>query len=154
MTLPPDLDALASARMLHIVPWPDPVVEAFGFGLRDPFVEQVLAAHVGPTSVLLLRRVGLGFALDPEGFALDVAEAAAALGIGAAVGRNGAWWRTLGRLTRFGYARVGGVDTLAVRRAVAPLSQRHVHRLPPTLQRAHALFVARLAATASARSAS
>ena len=150
MTIPPELDHLPVT--LRIVPWFDPVVEAFGFGLRDPYVEQIIAAHVGPTGVLVLRRVGLGFALHPEGFSLDVAETAAALGIGSTLGRNGPWWRTLGRLIRFGFARARGTDTLAVRRVVAPLPQRAVERLPASLQRAHGHAVEQLAIARSAAS--
>ena len=143
MTNPSALDRLPAT--LRIVPWADPVVEAFGFGLRDPYVEEIIAAHVGPTGCLFLRRVGLGFALRPEGFSLDVAETAAALGIGSTLGRNGPWWLTLGRLIRFGFARQCGTDTLAVRRVVAPLPQRAVERLPASLQRAHGHAVAQLA---------
>jgi len=57
-------------------------------------------------------------------------------------------------LTRRGYARVAGSDTLGVRRAVVLLPERYVRRLPPSVQRPHTLAVARLAARVRARSAS
>jgi len=127
-----------------------------GYGLRDDYVEAYLAGILGPTSILLLRRVGIGFALHPDGFALDVAETAAALGLGAGLGRNSPWWRTVRRLTGFGFAQVRGAEILAVRRAVAPLPERLVRRLPATLQRTHAraLLQRALVDGASARPAS
>jgi hypothetical protein len=153
MSLPAGINALVTARVLTIEPWTDPVVEAVGYPLRDPYVEIFFGSHLGPTSILLLRRVGLGFGLHPEGFVLDVAETAAALGLGAGLGRNSPWWRTVGRLARFGLAHGRGPQTLAVRRAVAPLTQSQVDRLPASLQRAHVVAVSHRTPGSSARSA-
>ncbi len=154
MTLSSDIERLVPARVLTIEPWIDPVVEAVGYELRDAYVEVFLASVVGPTGTLLLRRVGLGFAFQPQGFALDVDDTAAALGVGAGLGRNSPWWRTVARLARFGFVAGRDGQTLAVRRAVAPLSQRSVNRLPASLQRSHALALAQRAGLASARTAS
>jgi hypothetical protein len=71
MTLPSDIERLVPARVLTIEPWIDPAVEAVGYELRDAYVEVFLASVGGPTGTLLLRRVGLGFAFQPQGFALD-----------------------------------------------------------------------------------
>jgi hypothetical protein len=102
---------------------------------------------------VLLRRVGLGFTRCPDGFHLDVADTATALGLGAGLGRNSPWWRTVGRLVNFGYAAVRGPESLAVRRAVAPLPEHLVRRLPASLQRTHAVALAQRAQV-SARTAS
>jgi hypothetical protein len=155
MTLPTDIDRLINSPILTIEPWADAVVESVGYGLRDFYVEAYLGPVIGPTCLVLLRRLGLGFALDPEGFTLDVAETAAGLGVGATLGRNSAWWRSVGRLMDFGVATVRGPGTLAVRRSVAPLPQRLVRRLPAPLQRSHALaLTARERTSVPARPAS
>ncbi len=112
------------------------MVEAVGYGLCDPFVEAFFTAHLGPTSVMLLRRIGRGFQASPEGFSLNVADTAAGLGV-ASSGRNSPWWRTISRLVYFDIAQVRGAEALAVRRALAPLPHRLLRRLPPNLQRAH-----------------
>lgn len=143
MSMNPALDRLAETPVLRIEAWVDPVVEALGYALRDPYVELYLGCSIGPTSLMLLRRVGLGFAERPEGFDLDVAETAKALGVGAGLSRNSPFWRSVGRLVFWDLAQIRGDHTLAVRRSVAPLPQRLVRRLPPSLQRSHALTAAR-----------
>ena len=136
MPMSTPLNQLPEATALTVEPWADPVVEAVGYGLCDPFVEAFFTAHLGPTSVLLLRRIGRGFQAMPEGFSMDVADTARCLGV-ASSGRNSPWWRTIGRLVYFDIARVQGAEVLAVRRALAPLPHRLLRRLPPNLQRAY-----------------
>ena len=136
MPVSAQLHQLGEASTIAVEPWADPVVEAVGYDLCDPFVEAFFTAHLGPTSVLLLRRIGRGFQASPNGFPLDVADTARCLGV-ASTGRNSPWWRTVGRLVYFDIAQVRGPDTLAVRRALAPLPHRLLQRLPPKLQRAY-----------------
>lgn len=136
MPMTAQLHELPEATILTIEPWADPVVEGVGYGLCDPFVEAFFTAHLGPTSILLLRRIGKGFQASPGGFSLDVADTARCLGV-ASGGRNSPWWRTIGRLVYFDIAQVRGPGVLAVRRALAPLPHRLLRRLPPNLQRAY-----------------
>lgn len=72
-----------------------------GFDLRHPHVEQCWSAVIGPSSVLLLRRLpGLWSAEVPA--VLDTAEFARSLGLGSGTGITGRLHNTLGRLTHFG----------------------------------------------------
>jgi hypothetical protein len=42
---------------IHAVPHPNPKVRRVGFTLDDPYVEQVWAAVIGPSALLVLRRL-------------------------------------------------------------------------------------------------
>ena len=42
---------------IHAVPHPNPKVQQVGFALDDPYVEQVWAGVIGPSAVLVLRRL-------------------------------------------------------------------------------------------------
>lgn len=129
------------ADTITIAPWPDPVMEARGFPLRHPYVETFYAAVLGPTGTLMLRRWGLGFAVNPDGFTLDVDYLAALFGMGAARGRHSPLERALYRLQRFHLATSPEVGRLLVRRAVPRLSHSHVVRMPELLQADHAQAV-------------
>jgi hypothetical protein len=136
-------ERLRGQPLITVEPWPDALVERFGFPLRHPYVEGTMTGIVGPTALLMLRLLDRGLAESPEGFTLDVADIAAALGVGAA-GRNSPFWRSLGRLVDFDVVtpRPTGV---AVRRALAPLSEHRAGRLPASALRIHQAEVRRLA---------
>lgn len=114
---------------LHGVPHPQPQVHQVGFPLDHAYVEQCWAPVIGPTSVLLLRRVP---ALWREGMPaeVDVAELAQSLGLGNSTGRSGTMQHTLERLERFRFASFSGPDDLDVFTEAPPLSSRHLERLP------------------------
>jgi hypothetical protein len=85
----------------------------------------------------LLRRFAAGFDDSPEGFDLDPAETARALGLGDRSGRQSPFRRALARCVTFEMGRRQGPTTLAVRRRIPPLPRRHLQRLPVSLQQRH-----------------
>ncbi len=114
---------------LHGVPHPQPQVRQVGFPLDHAYVEQCWAPIIGPTSVLLLRRLPVLWreAMTAE---VDVAELAQSLGLGNSTGRNGMMQHTLERLERFRFAAFSGSEDLEVFTEAPPLSSRHLGRLP------------------------
>ena len=114
---------------LHGVPHPAAPVRQAGFPLDHPYVEQCWAPVIGPTSVLLLRRLPV---LWREGMSIEVEvdELAGSLGLGNSSGRHGAMRRTLDRLARFRFAEFAGPADLEVFTEAPPLPGRQLDRLP------------------------
>lgn len=131
---PPDTTSLT------ILPWHDRLVERVGFDVHGEYVEQFWLGILGPSATWLLRRLERGLAVAPEGFELDLATTAGALGIGWELGRANPLNRALQRLVVFGLAQAHGT-TLAVRRRVPPLAGRQLARLPDSLQELHHAWV-------------
>jgi hypothetical protein len=109
---------------------------ACGFDARSVYVETYWLAILGPSCVLLGRRLVSWLEADPDGFEISLAALAGTLGVGCGVGRHAPIVRTLTRLVDFGIARVA--DTYAVRALFPPLSARQIARLPDHLAAAHA----------------
>jgi hypothetical protein len=84
-----------------------------------------------------MRLLAAGFDASPAGFDLDLAEAAAVLGLGSRGGRHSPFMRALGRCCRFDLAESRGDTVLAVRRKVPPLNRRQLLHISPALQEAH-----------------
>jgi len=117
--------------------WTDPVVDRLGHDPRSAYVERFWLPIMGPSTVWFLRRVADGLDHSPDGFTLDLADTALALGVGVRGGRNAPMLRTIDRSCRFGAARHQGPGTIAVRRRLAPLTLGQVERLPASLQAEH-----------------
>jgi hypothetical protein len=122
-------------------PWVDPVVDQIGHDPRSAYVERFWLGILGPSTTFLLRHVGDRFDAAPDGFELDLAECAAALGLGQLRTAGSAFPRTIGRCCQFGTARLTGPAALDVRRRLPHLSLRQVNRLPRRLQADHARWV-------------
>jgi hypothetical protein len=78
---------------VELSPLFDPTLERVGFPLEHPYLEEVYASVLGPSSVLFLRRAGRLLADHPDGVTLDVVDLSRSLGLGARpdasdVGRN------------------------------------------------------------------
>ena len=101
------------------------------------YVETYWLAILGPSCVLLARRLVSWLEAEPDGFEISLAALADTLGLGSGVGRHAPIVRTLTRLADFGIARVA--DTYAVRVMFPPLSARQIARLPDHLAAAHAI---------------
>ncbi|MGH9190727.1 MAG: hypothetical protein ACRD0Q_12000 [Acidimicrobiales bacterium] len=129
--LPPTLAALA------IRPWPDGVIDALGFDPRSSYVEQFWLGILGPSTTWLLRRLATGLDAAPDGFELDLAATATALGLGSKGGRHSPFMRSLARCCQFDLAEFHPEGALLVRRKVPPLNRRQVQRLPEALRAAH-----------------
>ena len=122
--------------VIHVSAWPDPVLDRLGHDPRSGYVERYWLSILGPSCLLLLRRIASELERHPDGFELDTVQWAMELGLGMRGGRNGPFWRSIERGCRFGAAQRNG-GLLAVRRRLPPLTVRQVERLPVTLQGPH-----------------
>ncbi len=140
----PDTPETASAPVIEsirIVGWPDPVIDRLGYDPRSLYVETFWLGILGPTCTWLMRRFAAGLDDAPAGFDLDMADAARSLGLGDRSGRQSPFRRALARCVTFQVARREGPTTLAVRRRIPPMPQRHLQRLPASLQNRHAQWL-------------
>jgi len=132
----------ADVRPTSIVvrPWIDPVVDNDGFDARSRYVETFWLGVLGPTATWLLRRLIAGLEQSPQGYELDLATTARAMGLSFTSGRSSPFSKALERCVMFGLAHPidGG---LAVRRRIPPVSFRHLRRMPDALQAAHATWL-------------
>jgi hypothetical protein len=122
---------------LTVHPWPDPVIDTLGYDPRSIYVETFWLPTLGPTSVLLMRRIATAFAEAPYGMELDVAELSKALGLGYRDGNSTPLIRSFERLVQFDLATPTAEETYAVRRNLPPVNRRHIRRLPTYLQAQH-----------------
>ena len=139
---------------LTVHPWPDPVIDTLGHDPRSIYVETFWLPTLGPTSLLLLRRIAAGFSEAQYGMELDVAELSKALGLGYRDGASTPLMRSFERLVQFDLATNTAEDTYAVRRNLPPVNRRHVRRLPNYLSVQHdALIASQLSSPATERAA-
>jgi hypothetical protein len=122
---------------LAIVPWDDPVFALRGHDPRSEYVERYWLPILGPSTTWLLRRFARGFEEMPGGFRINLADTSRALGLGEGTGKHSMISRSVDRACQFGMAQRHGVDRVAVRIHLPPLSQRQLKRLPLALQHAH-----------------
>ena len=128
---------------LSIVARPDHIIDTLGFSPYDPYSELIWTPTLGPSAVLAYRRLAGTLMYQVDGFTLDTAEFALALGLGAGTGHNAPVCRTLRRLAAFGLARFVDDTTYAVRRRIAPASTSQLRRLSPELRRVHTALLHR-----------
>lgn len=121
---------------LHVRAMHDPVLDKLGHDPRSAYVEQFWVSVLGPSAVLLLRRLAKQLDSCPDGFDIDPLHWAQELGLGTRGGKHSPLWRTIDRLCRFGMAH-RHAGQLSVHRHLPPLSLRQIRRLPPHLQAAH-----------------
>jgi hypothetical protein len=124
-------------KVLHIRPWPDEVLDRLGFDPRSSYVEDYWLPVLGPSTVLLMRRLAAGFEYCYEGFDLDLDETARSLGIGDRSGRHSPFVRAVNRTIQYHLSRLDGPEELAVRRRLPPLNAQMLRRLSPALQARH-----------------
>jgi hypothetical protein len=122
---------------LRVVRWLDPIADPHGVHPCSRYVELYWLGIIGPSCTWLLRRLSYGLEVHADGFDLDLAETARALGLGDRLGRNSPFRRAIRRLCTFELARPHGPNGLAVRVHVPPLPLRHLSRLPDALQQSH-----------------
>ena len=132
--LPADTPSVA---ILPVRPWPDGIIDALGHDPRSAYVERFWLGILGPSTTWLLRYVANRLDETPEGFDLDLAATAQALGLGSKGGRHSPFMRALSRCCQFDVAEARPDGTLAVRRKLPPLTRRQVMRLSPELIAAH-----------------
>jgi hypothetical protein len=132
---------------ITIRPWFDPVVDTVGHDPRSNYVETFWLPTLGPTAVLLLRRLADRLDRTPGGLVLPVADTSRRLGLGEREGPTSPLLRTLRRLEQFRLAAEeadadSGEPGFLVRRFVPPVSPRHVRRMPASLAREHDEYLA------------
>lgn len=135
LALPPDCDQLT------VRPWRDPTVEQLGYDPRSPYVERFWLGLLGPSATWLVRYVADRFDVAQDGFALDLEDCAAAIGIGRGWGRSSPLPKTLRRCCQFRVARMVNRSTIEMRSKLAPLTERQLSRLPDPLRTEHARWI-------------
>jgi hypothetical protein len=118
--------------LVHVMPWPDPVIDTLGHDPRSLYVEMFLLPTLGPTTLLLARHLAQRFDGTPDGFDLDVLETSLALGLGPREGANSPVLRALSRLAQFDLARVEAPRSPGrpPARLIAPPSTGTLHGQP------------------------
>lgn len=122
---------------LEVRPWFDPGLALRGVDPRSDYVERYWTGIVGPSVVLLLRRLARGLAEHPGGFALSPGETARAIGLGGGMGHNAPMARTIERARLFGALRRPAPERLEVRTHLPVLSDRQLRRLPLAVRASH-----------------
>jgi hypothetical protein len=117
-------------------PHPNPKVRRIGFTLDDPYVEQVWAGVIGPSALLVLRRLPILWR-EREPAVVGLRELGRSLGLGPSVARSGRTWGTIERLVGFGMAHWLPGGELSVRTEVAPLIDRQPARVPEWTRQVH-----------------
>ena len=107
-----------------------------GFDARSAYAETYWLPILGPSCLLIARRLVSWLEAEPDGFEISKTALASSLGLGTGVGRSAPIVRTLARLADFGLAHVD--DSYAVRAMFPALSARQITRLPDHLAAAHA----------------
>lgn len=122
---------------LTVTPWTDPIIDTLGHDPRSEYVERFWLPTLGPTTLLLLRRLATTFDRSPDAVTLDVADLSQSLGLGAREGSSSPLIRSVDRLIQFDLAVLMKPGHYVVRRNVPPINRRHMHRIPLALQREH-----------------
>lgn len=125
-----------STLIISPVAHPDPRVHRAGFSLDHPYLERCWLPILGPTSVLLLRRMPSLWRNDPA-VGVPVDELAVVLGLGNGTGRNSPVWRTIDRLARFNFADRVKDNQIDVYTEAPPLGARNLAGLPQSVRDAH-----------------
>lgn len=116
---------------------PRPTIRDVGFDLEHRYLEQCWSAVIGPSALLLLRRLPTLWVTEIPA-EIDSAEMARSLGLRHTTSQHGSLQRTMERLCRFGLARPSqdrpGLD---VYRQIPILSPRELARVPQWTRNAH-----------------
>ena len=130
-------DLLANRPSVHVVAWPDQVIDSLGHDPHDLYCETFWLPIVGPSVYVLGRRFVIWLNDNPDGLTVPLVPLAAAIGLGQGTGRNAPLIRSLARMVAFGLARFDPGDRLAVRRCWPPLTASRARRLPGWLAEDH-----------------
>lgn len=106
-----------------------------GFPLDHPYIERCWTPVLGPSSVLLLRRMPDVFRQSPATL-VPLDELAGGLGIGG-TGQQSAIRRTLDRVVRFRFGAWTDPDELDIYTTAPPLNARQLERSDPSTRQAH-----------------
>lgn len=128
--------------VLVIRPWFDPGLALEGFELRSAYVERYWLGVLGPSAIVLLRRLARGLDDRPDGFQISVADTARAIGLGRGTGRQSPITRTIDRACLFSTMRRVSETELHVRTHLPRLTPRQLSRLPLAVRNSHGPWLA------------
>ncbi len=97
------------------------------FPPASDYVEMFWLPSIGPSCVFAARRFALWLSVEPEGFDLELADLARAIGLGSSTAPGSPVARCLGRLVQFGWAELAG-DAFAARLLIPRLSASDLQR--------------------------
>jgi hypothetical protein len=146
--MPPLRSLPADCKHVLVRPWTDPVIDEIGHDARSPYVERFWLGVLGPSATWFLRYVADRLDTAPNGFDLDIAECATAIGLGRPWGTTAAFPRMVTRVCQFGCGRLLNRTLLEVRRTLPPLTLKQIERLSDPLRAEHDRWVDRAPAAA------
>jgi len=124
------LEWLVDHPTFRIVEWPS---LAAGHPVASSYVETFWLPILGPSALLVGRRLGDWLDETAGETVVDLVDLGASIGIGTGTGRHTSINRTLIRLCDYSLARIEG-DHLEVRTVWPDLPPRMHHRLPDSLR--------------------
>jgi len=126
---------------LVVRPLWEPALAISGADLRSVYVERYWLGVVGPSVIMLLRRLARGLEEHPQGFQISLADTARAIGLGAGTAKQSPINRTIDRACMFGAARRVSETEIHVRTHLPRLTARQLSRLPLAVRSAHQQWV-------------
>lgn len=126
----PHLDPIELPDAVTVERWDDPLVERLGHPIGSDYVETFWLPTLGPTTLLLARRLAASTATGPT--VVPLAPLAEALGLHPTLNPNAPLAKSFHRLRIFGVADYND-GTVRVRTHLAPLNARQIRRLPKHL---------------------
>lgn len=135
-----DTISYPATSCITVRPWIDPVVDERGVDPRSAYVEKFWLGVLGPTATWVMRRFAEEFDREPDGFRIDLAEVASAMGVSYAKGPSSPFGRAVRRCVMFGLVHPLS-DGLSVRRRIPRVAHHHLRRLPDDVRAAHESWV-------------
>lgn len=124
---------------ITIFPWSEST-SAEQFDLRDDYIEFFWLPSLGPSAVLMLRRIGAFLENEPDGFDVHLPSFSNQLGLGAGTARTSPFRRAFERLVYYDLASPTSTDELYVHTTVPSITRRQLMRLPASLRKLHATW--------------
>lgn len=132
----------AASVRLHGVPHPFADVRQAGFPLDHPYIEECWSSALGPSSVLLLRRMPVLWR-DSMPAEIELGELAASIGLSRGIGPNSPVHRTIDRLARFRFAERSGGHDITLFTEAPPLPRSLLQRAPQWTRDRHEQLLSR-----------
>lgn len=130
------LDWIGDSDPLPIASHSSVPTDRLGYAPDDAYVEVFWLPILGPSAILVLRRLYTWLSNSPDGLTVQLATLSGCIGLGRGTGRRASIVRSLGRLVDFRLATIDN-DRYLVGQDVPLLSLRLLRRLPPGLLTAH-----------------
>lgn len=137
------------APTLGIVPW-QVGPAGIGHDPRSAYVETFWLPLLGPSTVMLMRRLAAEFDHSPNGFEIPTDLLSKDIGLGNRMSRRSAFARTLDRCASFHLLLIEG-PIVHVRRHMSTLSPRQIEALSPRLKPRHQAWATEIADEGLAR---